>query len=238
MTIKYKTALLKISGEALKGEKNIFDKECLEKVAKQIIEVVNEGIGVGIVIGGGNIWRGKIGSEMDIPQIDADYIGMMATVINALVLESTINRLGYSKVLVYSSVEIRSISMHYEYKQARKKMDEGYILIFAGGTGYSYFTTDTCAVIRAIEIGADALLMAKNGVSGVYDSDPKINPQAKLFKDLTYNEITKRNLRVMDLTAITLAKEAKIRIEVFDLTVDNSIVKVLNGENIESTLIS
>lgn len=236
MSLKYKRALLKLSGEALKGQNEVYDKQALELVAQQIIELTNQGMQLGIVVGGGNIWRGKLGKDMEMSQIEADYIGMMATIMNALALETTLQRLGYSKVVVYSALEVRTVTQPYDFKNARNKLDNGYIVIFAGGTGYSYFTTDTAATIRAIEIEAEVLLMAKSGVAGVYDSDPKINREAKLLQHLTHKEVVDQNLRVMDLTAAALARDAHLKIEVFDMQGTNNIVKVVNGQ-LESTVI-
>ncbi|WP_031543037.1 UMP kinase [Mesoplasma photuris] len=236
MSLKYKTALLKLSGEALKGDGDIYDKNSLENVAKQIIELAKEGAKLGIVIGGGNIWRGNLGQNINMPQINADYMGMLATIMNGLALESTIKTLGYDKVEVYSSLEIKTVTEPYNFKKARIKMDQGYITIFTGGTGYAYFTTDTNATIRAIEIDADVILMAKNGVAGVYDKDPNQFDDAKLFTHLTHEEISQKKLRVMDLTAATLAQDANLKIEVFDMQGDNNIIKVMHGE-LESTII-
>ncbi|ATZ18861.1 uridylate kinase [Williamsoniiplasma somnilux] len=236
MGLKYKTALLKLSGEALRSEEDIYSKDLLENVAKQIIELSTQGARLGIVVGGGNIWRGKLASTLELPQINADYMGMMATVMNGLALEATLQRLDYKKVIVYSALEIRTVTKSYSFKEARNKLDEGYILIFTGGTGYAHFTTDTGATIRAIEIGADVLLMAKNGVAGVYDSDPKINPHAKMIEHISYLEMTKKNLQVMDQTAVTLARDGKMKIEVFDMQGENNIVKVMNGK-LNSTII-
>lgn len=236
MKYKYSTVLLKLSGEALKSENEIYSKEKLEEIAKQIVELANNGLKLGIVIGGGNIWRGKLGADINMPQIDADFMGILATVMNGLALESTVKRLGYDKVNVYSSLQIETVTDDYNFKKARLKMNEGYISIFVGGTGFAYFTTDTNSVIRAIEIGADAVLMAKNGVKGVYDSDPNLNPNAKFYEKLTHREIADKQLRVMDLTAATLAKDAKLPIEVFDMQGPNNIIKVMEG-SLESTII-
>ncbi|ATZ21095.1 UMP kinase [Mesoplasma coleopterae] len=236
MKYKYSTVLLKLSGEALKSENEIYNKEKLEDIAKQIVELAKNGLKLGIVIGGGNIWRGKLGTDIDMPQINADYMGMLATVMNGLALESTIKRLGYDKVNVYSSLPIETVTDDYNFKRARLKMNEGYISIFVGGTGFAYFTTDTNSVIRAIEIDADAVLMAKNGVKGVYDSDPNLNSNAKFYEKLTHREIADKQLRVMDLTAATLAKDAKLPIEVFDMQGPNNIIKVMEG-SLESTII-
>ncbi|PPE06780.1 UMP kinase [Mesoplasma corruscae] len=236
MKYKYNTVLLKLSGEALKSETEIYNKEQLVGIAKQIVELAKNGLKLGIVIGGGNIWRGNLGKDIDMPQINADYMGMLATVMNGLALESTIKGLGYEKVNVYSSLPIETVTDDYNFKRARLSMNEGYISIFVGGTGFSYFSTDTNSVIRAIEIKADVVMMAKNGVKGVYDSDPKINPKAKFYSELKYSEISEKKLRVMDLTASTLAQDANIPIEVFDMQGYDNIIKVLEGK-LESTII-
>ncbi|EOA07408.1 Uridylate kinase [Mycoplasma yeatsii 13926] len=236
MKYKYETVLLKLSGEALKGDSEVYDKKCLENICSQIVELARNGLKLAIVVGGGNIWRGKLGQDIGMPQINADYMGMMATVMNGIALESTIRSLGYDKVNIYSSLPIKTVTDDYNFKKARIKMSEGYIAIFVGGTGYAYFTTDTNATIRAYEIGADAILMAKNGVKGLYDKDPKTNDDAKFIDKITHEELVVKQLRVMDLTAATLAKDAKLKIEVFDMAGENNIVKVLQNK-LESTII-
>ncbi|KAJ3618758.1 hypothetical protein Zmor_008770 [Zophobas morio] len=163
-------------------------------------------------------------------------MGMMATIMNALAFEATVRKLGYDKVVVYSALEIKTVTRSYNYRFAREKLEEGYIAIFAGGTGYSYFTTDTGATIRAIEIKADAILMAKNGTKGVYDSDPNENPDAKFLSELTHQEVLQKDLKVMDGTAAALARDSKMKIEVFDMNGENNLHKVLHNE-LESTII-
>ncbi|WP_339029557.1 MULTISPECIES: UMP kinase [unclassified Spiroplasma] len=236
MALKFKRVLLKISGEALKGNGDIYDKERLDAVAKQVIELTKQGLQIGIVIGGGNIWRGKLADTLELFRIEADYMGMLATIMNALAFEATLRKLGFDKVKVYSSLEIKTVTSSYNYRNAREKLDEGYVTIFAGGTGYSYFTTDTGASIRAIEIKADALLMAKNGTKGVYDSDPNTNSQAKFLKKLTHNDLVAGNLQVMDSTAAALSRDGKLEIVVFDMNGADNIIKIAHGE-LESTVI-
>lgn len=236
MKYKYETVLLKLSGEALKGDSEVYDKKCLENICSQIVELAKNGLKLAIVVGGGNIWRGKLGQDIGMPQINADYMGMMATVMNGIALESTIRSLGYDKVNIYSSLPIKTVTDDYNFKKARIKMSEGYIAIFVGGTGYAHFTTDTNATIRAYEIGADAILMAKNGVKGLFDKDPKTNKDAKFIDKITHEELVVKQLRVMDLTAATLAKDAKLKIEIFDMSGENNIVKVLQNK-LESTII-
>lgn len=236
MKYKYETVLLKLSGEALKGDSEVYDKKCLENICSQIVELAKNGLKLAIVVGGGNIWRGKLGQDIGMPQINADYMGMMATVMNGIALESTIRSLGYDKVNIYSSLPIKTVTDDYNFKKARIKMSEGYIAIFVGGTGYAHFTTDTNATIRAYEIGADVILMAKKGVKGLFDKDPKTNKDAKFIDKITHEELVVKQLRVMDLTAATLAKDAKLKIEIFDMSGENNIVKVLQNK-LESTII-
>ncbi|AKU80126.1 UMP kinase [Spiroplasma turonicum] len=230
MALKYKRVLLKISGEALKGKNDIYDKEKLEDVAKQVIKLTKEGLQIGIVIGGGNIWRGKLAGTLELYRIEADYMGMLATIMNALAFEATLRKLNFDKVKVYSSLEIKTVTSSYNYRNAREKLEEGYVVLFAGGTGYSYFTTDTGASIRAIEIKADALLMAKYGTKGVYDKDPNINKDAKFYDYLTHNDLVTKNLQVMDSTAATLSRDGKLEIVVFDIKGNENIVKVAHGD--------
>ncbi|QHX36470.1 UMP kinase [Spiroplasma sp. BIUS-1] len=236
MALKYKRVLLKISGEALKGSGDIYDKEKLDEVANQVIELTKQGLQIGIVIGGGNIWRGKLADTLELFRIEADYMGMLATIMNALAFEATLRKLGFDKVKVYSSLEIKTVTSAYNYRNAREKLDEGYVTIFAGGTGYSYFTTDTGASIRAIEIKADALLMAKNGTKGVYDSDPNTNPDAKFLESLTHDDLVAGNLQVMDSTAAALSRDGKLEIVVFDMNGKDNIIKIAHGD-LESTII-
>lgn len=238
MKTKYQTILLKLSGEALKGnqDQEIYSEAALTKVAHQIIKLTKQNLKIGIVIGGGNIWRGQLGHEIKMPTMEADYMGMLATIMNALALESALYRLGFTKVKIYSSLEVRTITEDYNYRQARDYLSQGYIVLFAGGTGYSNFTTDTAAVLRAAEINADVLFMAKNGVAGVYDKDPKAHKSAKLLKHLTHSDVVQRDLKVMDLTAITLAKANRLKIRVFDLQEPDNIIKVISDDSIGTTI--
>ncbi|AOG60190.1 uridylate kinase [Spiroplasma helicoides] len=237
MALNFKRVLLKISGEALKGNSDeIYDKEKLENTARQVIELSREGLQIGVVVGGGNIWRGKLAGTLELQRIDADYMGMFATIMNALAFEATIKKMGFEKVKVYSSLEIRTVTSSYNYRHAREKLEEGYIVIFAGGTGFSYFTTDTGACIRGIEIQADALLMAKNGTKGVYDSDPNTNKDAKFLESLTFHDLVVKRLQVMDSTAASLARDGKLEIVVFDMNGKDNIKKIAHGD-LEATYI-
>ncbi|WP_339022493.1 UMP kinase [Spiroplasma endosymbiont of Crioceris asparagi] len=236
--MNYKRVLLKISGESLKSDSDheIYSQEKMVEVVEQIIELKKQGIQPGIVIGAGNIWRGKLAGTLRLNKIDADYMGMMATIMNGLALEGVFKSVGFNKVKLYSALEIKNVTSPYNYRDAREYLDNGYVVIFAGGTGYSNFTTDTAASLRAIEIGADVLLLGKNGVKGVYDSDPKINNNAVFFKHLSFQDVLVKGLQIMDPTAITVCRDGNIKIVVFDVVPKGNIIKLINNK-IESTLI-
>ncbi|WP_338983061.1 UMP kinase [Spiroplasma endosymbiont of Othius punctulatus] len=233
---KFKRVLLKLSGESLKSETEMYEKESIYHYADQVIELAKQGIEIGVVIGAGNIWRGKLAGTLELNKIDADFMGMFGTIMNTIAFAGVLRKQGYEKVKVYSALEIKTLTSPYNYIQAREELKNGYIVLFAGGTGYSHFTTDTAAAIRAIEIGADAILMGKNGVKGVYDSDPKLNPNAKFFKTLTHAEVIDKKLQVMDSTAASTCRDANMRIVVFDINVKNNIVNVINNKT-EMTII-
>lgn len=231
--MKYKRVLLKISGEALKGNepKLIIDSTFLEKVAKSIKIMVDKGVQVSVVIGAGNIFRGKLADDIGIEHSVADYMGMLGTIINCLALQSALEN---EKVecRVMSAIQINAVCEPYIRRKAIHHLEKGIVTIFAGGTGNPYFTTDTTASLRAIEINANAILMAKNGVDGVYSDDPKVNPDAVLFKKLTYGELFKKNLGVMDQTAVSMLLKKDIDTIVFSMQdLDNSS-RVIDGEDI------
>lgn len=227
MQAKYSRILLKISGEALSGKKGHgFDTEALSGVAQQIADVVKLGVSVGIVVGGGNFWRGRHGDEMD--RTTADYMGMMATVINALAISDALERKGVdSRVL--TSLAITGVGEPFNYKNADRYLKEGKVVVFGGGTGNPYFSTDTGASLRAVEIKAEALLLAKN-IDGIYDSDPKKNPSAKKFDKLTYDEYVSMGLRALDTSAVVMCKENGLKIHAFGLDGANSIVDAVAGD--------
>lgn len=226
---KYKRILLKISGEALGGDQDLYSNENIDKIAQQIKILIDSKVQVALVVGGGNIWRGtKEGQKVGLDRTNADYMGMLATVMNALVLESKFKALGLN-VIVQSALEVNKVAEPYYYKKAISRLEKGYVVILAGGTGYPYFTTDTTAALRAAEINADVILMAKNGVDGVYDQDPMINKDAVRFSSLNYQDITNKNLKVMDLTASTMSMEANLEIIVFDINTPNNIIKAAQG---------
>ena len=233
MKAKYKRILLKISGEALSGAAGHgFDPESLKSVAEQILEVAKLGVEVGIVVGGGNIWRGRQGMNMD--RVTADQMGMLATVINALAVSEALIGAG-ADARVLTSIEISGVGEKFNHKVADRYLKEGKIVVFGGGTGNPFFSTDTGAALKAAEIGADALLLAKN-IDGIYDSDPKINPNAKKFDELTYDEYVARGLKAMDTSAVVMCKENGLKVHAFGLSDKNSIVKAVAGDK-EGTII-
>ena len=214
MKQKYNRVLLKMSGEALSGDKGFgFDDDVLRKVSISIKKILEKKVQVAIVVGGGNFFRGRTGKNMDRAQ--ADYIGMLATVMNSLALQSYLEEQGIS-TRVQTAIEMRQIAEPYIRRKAIKHLEEGRVVIFSAGTGSPYFSTDTAAALRAAEIGADVLLLAKN-VDGVYDSYPAENKDAKKYEHLSYMDVLSQNLKVMDLSAITLCMDNKIPLHVFSL---------------------
>ena len=226
---KYKRVVIKLSGEALAGEKGFgLDESVIDYVVKQIKKVANDGIEVGIIIGGGNFWRGRQGSNMD--RTTADHMGMLATVINSLAMQDALEKHGVA-CRVQTALTITRVAEPYILRKAMRHLEKGRVVIFACGTGNPYFSTDTGAALRAAEIGAEALLLAKN-VDGIYDSDPKKNPDAKKFDEIAYIDVIKKGLNAMDTTAISLCMENKIPVIAFALSEEDSIVKAVNGEKI------
>lgn len=234
---KYKRVLLKLSGESFAGGNKFgIDIATLTKVAKQIKNVVETGVAVAIVVGGGNIWRGDEAEANGIDRVTADYAGMLATVINALALQDTLERAGVH-TRTQSAIGINQVAEPYIRRRAVRHLEKGRVVIFAGGTGNPYMTTDTAAALRAIEINAEVLLMSKNKVDGVYSADPIKNPDAKKFDRLTYLEALNLRLEVMDTTALSLCLENKLPIIVFDLQAPHSMERAVSGEPI-GTLVS
>lgn len=229
MAVKYKRVLIKISGEALAGEDRFgVNSEELEKVAKQIKEIRDAGVEVGVVVGGGNFFRGRTGGNIDKPT--ADYMGMLATVMNGLALQDALLSAGCPAKLM-TSIEIRDMAEGFARRKALDYLEEGKVVVFGGGTGSPFFTTDTTAALRAAEIGADVLLLAKN-IDAVYSDDPRTNPDAERFTELAYMDIIDKDLKVMDLTAATLCKDTGTKIYVFALATEGNLMKVINGENV------
>ncbi|MGI5908630.1 MAG: UMP kinase [Christensenellales bacterium] len=225
---KYSRVVLKISGEAMAGKGGYgFDQRLIAQIAGEIIELAQAGVEVGIVVGGGNIWRGREGVGMD--RVTADHMGMLATVINALALQDAIEQNGMP-TRVMTALEIRQIAEPYIRRRAVHHLLKGRIVIFACGTGNPYFSTDTTAALRAAEINAQAILLAKN-VDGVYDSDPKANPNAKKIDRIGYKEFIAKGLAAMDTTAIAMCMENRIPVAVFALSKRGNIMRAVMGEN-------
>lgn len=226
---KYKRVLIKLSGEALGDHGKLFDFEQIDRVANVIGELHKTGTEIAIVIGAGNIWRGRQGPAAQMTAVNADHMGMLGTTINSIAMQDAIERLGIPS-RVMSAVEMTRFCEPYTYRRAVRHLEKGRVVLFACGTGNPFFSTDTAAALRAVEIDADAILLAKN-VDGVYDSDPRINPQAKLLKDITYNEVQERDLKVMDAAAITICRENKVpSIRVFGLDDPRNILRVIEGD--------
>ena len=235
--IKYKRVLLKLSGEALGGGNDYgIDISILNQVARQIKRVIEMQVGIAIVVGGGNIWRGVNAEKYGIDRVTADYAGMLATLINALILQDILQREGVP-ARTQSAIEIHQVAEPYIRGRAIHHLEKGRVVIFAGGTGNPYMTTDTAAALRAIEIEANVLLMAKNNVDGIYSNDPIKNPDAKRFDRITHLEALNMRLEVMDATALSLCMENKLPIIVFNLQTSDGIEKAVTGESI-GTLVS
>lgn len=231
--MKYKRILLKISGEALLGSKQFgIDLEPVKMIANEIKKVTTSGAEVAVVVGGGNIFRGmKNSAKLGMDQASGDYVGMLATVMNAIALQSALNQTGVP-CRVQSAITMNQIAEPYIRHRAIRHLEKGRVVIFAAGTGNPFFTTDTAAALRASEIGADAMLMAKNGVDGVYTDDPAVNKDARKLDNITYDDIIKNGLKVMDTAACALCKQNKIPIVVFDFKKVDGIKNILEGKEI------
>jgi len=233
---RYKRIVLKVSGEALQGEAGYgVDQATLGRISAQVQEVVEMGVQMGIVVGGGNIWRGAAAEAQGMDRATADYAGMLATIINTLALQAALEKRGVV-TRAQSALEIRAVAEPYIRRVAISHLERGRVVIFAAGTGNPYMTTDTAAALRAVEIQAEVLLMAKNRVDGVYDDDPVRNPAAKKFHRLTLMEALSRRLEVMDSTALSLCMENNLPIIVFDLAEPNSLVRLVVGEPLGTIL--
>lgn len=235
--LRYKRIMLKLSGEALMGDQQYgIDPKMVAYIADQVAELQRLKVDVAIVIGGGNIWRGVSAARQGMDRATADYMGMLATVINALALQDGLESLGVF-TRVQSAITMSEVAEPYIRRRAIRHLEKGRVVIFAAGTGNPYFTTDTAAALRAIEIGADVLLMAKNRVDGVYSDDPVTNPEATKMEHLTYMEAIRLGLRVMDTTALSLCMENNLPIQVFDLRNSEAMGRILAGEHV-GTLVS
>lgn len=229
MAIKYKRVLIKLSGEALAGDDKFgVNPDMTLRTAKQIKEIVDSGVQVGIVVGGGNFFRGRTGEHID--RQTADYMGMLATVMNALAFQDSLLSIG-CEAKVMTAIEIRDMAEGYSRRKALDYLNDGKVVIFGGGTGSPFFTTDTTAALRAAEIGAEVLLLAKN-VDGVYSADPNVDPKAVKYDELDYMDIIEKDLKVMDLTAATLCKDTETKIYVFALAEEGNLMRVISGENV------
>jgi uridylate kinase len=227
---KYKRVLLKISGEAFAGNDSGVDVNTTRAMADEIADVARAGVSVAVVVGGGNIWRGKVHEQAGMDRATADYMGMLATVINALALQDALERMGVPS-RVQTAIAMHQIAEPYIRRRAMRHLEKGRVVIFAAGTGNPYFTTDTTAALRAVEIGADAILKATK-VDGIYSADPKKDPNATRFERLDYMDVLQRGLDVMDSTAMALCMDNKLPIIVFDMSVPGNIRRVIFGDQI------
>ena len=230
----YKRIVLKISGESLAGEKSngsILDISILNEYARVIKKLVNDGVQVSIVVGAGNIWRGKIAEQMGMDRATGDYMGMLGTIMNALAIQNILEQ-NEVKTRVMTSLPINAVAEPYIRRKAISHLEKGYVVIFGGGTGNPFFSTDTAASLRASEIGAEVILMAKNGVDGVYSADPKTDKNAILYSQISYLDVIQQQLKVMDTTAVSLCMDNNIDIVVFNMSDADNLIRVVNGEKI------
>jgi uridylate kinase len=224
--------LLKLSGEALMGGQDFgTDAAEVDRIAKQVAAVRNRGVEVAIVVGAGNIYRGLDGAASGMDRATGDYMGMLATVLNALTLQDALER-HEQHTRVMSAIEVQEVAEPYIRRRAMRHLEKGRVVIFAAGTGNPFFTSDTAAALRAVEIHAEALLMAKNGVEGVYTADPRLDPSAEFIADITHMEAVERRLRIMDLTALTLCMENGLPIHVFNMDDEHNIDRIVSGERV------
>lgn len=229
--MKYKRILLKLSGEALMGDRNYgIDPNRLADYAEEIKSIIDKGIEVAIVIGGGNIFRGLAGASNGMDRVQGDYMGMLATIINGLALQSALEETNLQTRLL-TAIEMKQIAEPFIKRRAVRHLEKGRVVIFGGGTGNPYFTTDTAAVLRAIEIGADVIIKGTR-VDGIYTSDPEKDTKAIKFENITFKEVLNKDLKVMDMTAFTLSEENDLPIIVFDMNKKGNLMKVISGENV------
>jgi uridylate kinase len=233
----YRRVLLKLSGEALMGEAHFgIDPAVAQSIAAQIKTVRRDDVQVGVVIGGGNIWRGLAASSKGMDRATADYMGMVATVLNALALQDALEKNGvFTRVM--TAIQMHEVAEPYIRRRAIRHMEKGRVVILAAGTGNPYFTTDTAAALRALELDVDILLMAKNGVDGVYDADPRKVADARRYLQVSHQDAIERNLKVMDAAALSLCRENDLAIRVFDMNTDDAIARAMSGDSI-GTLVS
>lgn len=236
--LKYRRVVLKLSGEALLGERQYgIDPERITGIARQIKAAVDAGADVAIVVGAGNIFRGVAGAANGMDRATADYMGMIATVLNALSIQDALEKLAVS-TRVQSAITIQEVAEPYIRRRAMRHLEKGRVVIFAAGTGNPYFTTDTTAALRALEIGAQCILMAKNAVDGVLDKDPREHPDAMLIPRLTHMEAIEQGLKVMDTTALTLCMDNDLPIMVFNMSDESNVMRILRGEHVGTIVTS
>ncbi|MDU3009713.1 MAG: UMP kinase [Peptoniphilus harei] len=227
---KYKRIVLKLSGEALAGSNSVgIDINYVNLIAKQVKKIYELGVETGIVVGGGNFWRGR--DENNIDRATSDYMGMLGTVMNALALQESLEKLGVI-TRVQTAIDMKQVAEPYIRRRAIRHLEKGRVVIFSAGVGNPYFSTDTAAALRAAEIDADVILLAKKGTDGIYDSDPNINSDAKKYDNLSYREILNKNLKIMDGTATTLCMDNNIPLRVFGIDEEDAMYKVVCGEDI------
>lgn len=235
-TLQYRRVLLKLSGEALLGEEDYgIDPKVIGRIAKEIKETIDAGVEVGVVIGGGNIFRGVGLAASGIDRVTGDHMGMLATVMNALALQDSLEKIGCT-ARVMSAIKINEICEDYIRRRAIRHLEKGRVVVFAAGTGNPFFTTDSAASLRAVEIGADLVLKATK-VDGIYSDDPKTNPQAKRFDRVDYDEVIERKLQVMDTSAIVLCRDQNVPLRIFDMNQPGALMRIVHGEPI-GTLVS
>jgi len=235
-SLTFKRILLKYSGEAVAGSKEQgIDPSVLHFMSNEIKSIVSKKVAVGLVIGGGNLFRGEELNQDGIDRVAGDHMGMLATVMNGIALRDSLERLGVN-TRVMSAIPMPGIVEHYDRRLAIQLLDAGFVVIFTAGTGNPFFTTDTAACLRAIEVGADLMLKATK-VDGVYSDDPKINPEASLYRNLTFNEAISKNLKVMDTTALTLARDNEMKIKVFNFRKEGALLDIVDGGE-EGTIIT
>ncbi|MCC9829216.1 UMP kinase [Streptococcus agalactiae] len=233
---KYQRILIKLSGEALAGDKGVgIDIPTVQSIAKEIAEVHNSGVQIALVIGGGNLWRGEPAAEAGMDRVQADYTGMLGTVMNALVMADSLQQYGVD-TRVQTAIPMQTVAEPYVRGRALRHLEKNRIVVFGAGIGSPYFSTDTTAALRAAEIEAEAILMAKNGVDGVYNADPKKDANAVKFDELTHVEVIKRGLKIMDATASTISMDNDIDLVVFNMNETGNIKRVVLGEQIGTTV--
>ena len=238
MAGRYRRALLKLSGEALMGNRPFgIDSETLDNLASQISRAVETGVEVAVVVGGGNFWRGATVAETGMDRATADYAGMLGTIMNALALQDALEKAG-ATVRTQTAIPIPQVAEPYIRRRAIRHLEKGRVVIFAAGIGSPYVTTDTAAALRSIEVDCEALLMAKNGTDGVYDADPRTHPNAVRFDELTHIEAIQRQLKVMDITSLSLCMENQLPIIVFDAATPDAIYRALQGDHVGTVISS